>query len=208
LIFNKALIKGDCMVDLNELPVKYLDKIAKDCNITFKKSSNKAEKIRTILNASVPENNLKELSEKYLNEYEASKRPKKPVKEISSSIEKLEAISSIEKLEDRVSLLEEQVKYLTSKIDKAEIKKVEEISPEEIESIKDIIEVKNIIKSKILPGDSISIDELTKIKELESFSMTIIEQAIFDLIDEDVLDSSEGDSIQKMNGTIARLIRR
>jgi hypothetical protein len=199
LIFNNALIKGDSLVDLNELPVKYLDKIANDCNITFKKSSNKAEKIKIILNAGIPENNLKGLFEKYLNEYEASKKPKKEVKGTPTSITKLE---------ERVSLLEEQVKYLTSKINGASVKLTEGPASEGARESSDLIEVKSIIKSKLLPGDSIAIDELTKIKELESFSLTIIEQAIFDLIDEDVLDASEGDSIQKMNGTIARLIRK
>ena len=68
------------MIDLNKLTVPFLDKLAKEINITFKSSSQKADKIKTILNAGIPNTKLEELYNKYLSQYEATKITYQPYK--------------------------------------------------------------------------------------------------------------------------------
>ena len=188
------------MIDLKKLTIKYLEDLADECQITLKKSSKKSEKIKTILNAGIPESKLKLLFERYLTKYKATKKPRKKAK--------AKPTSSIAKLEKRVSLIEEQIKFLMSKIGGVEVKLAVERTSDVIGSSSDLNDIKNIIKLNVLPGNSISIDELIKIKQLQKFSMRLIEKAIIDLIDDEILDISEGRSIQKISGNIGRLIRR
>ena len=188
------------MVNLNKLTVKYIEDLANECKIPLKKSDNKKQKIQKILNSGISEMKLEPIFEKYLSKCEASRKPKKSTK--------IKSKSSSSKLEERVSFLEEQVKFLMSKIGGVEVELAKERTSEVITNFSELNIIKNIIKSNVLPGDSISIDELIKIKQLQKYSIKSIEQAIIDLIDDEIFDVSEGRSIQKISGNIGRLIRR
>ena len=95
-----------------------------------------------------------------------------------------------------------------SKIDNIEVQLAKGRTSELIGGGYNISAIQNIIKSKVLPGDSISIDEIISIRELQKYPINLIEKAIIDLIDDEVFDASEGRSIQKLQKNIGRLIRR
>ena len=188
------------MVSLNKLTIPFLKELAKECKVVIKKEDRKSDMIKRIENSGIGNKRLQSLFEKYYSQYKSSRKkgktiPKKPKQDFVI-------------LEERIRLLEEQVKFLMSKIGGVEVKLAREITPEIIGATNDLVNVKNIIKSKILPGDSITIDELTKLKDLQNFSITLIEQAINDLIDDEIFDASEGYSIQKIGGNIGLLMRR
>jgi len=188
------------MVNLNKLTVPYINKLGKELNITFESSNKKPDKIKIILNAGISNSKLEELFNKYLNQYHASKgKPK---------ITKSRKVQVSVKLEERVNLLEEQVKFLMSKIDNFDVYLAKERSSKQVGGGYNIFDVQEIIKSKALPGDSISIDEIMNIKKLRKYPKNLIEKAIIDLIDDEIFDASEGRSNQKIQGNIARLIRR
>ena len=188
------------MVNLNKLTVKYLNKLGKELNITFKSSSKKADKIKAILNAGISNSKLEELFNKYLNQYQNSKG--KPI------TAKKKPVQVSAKLEERINLLEEQVKFLMSKIDNFEVYLAKDRSSKLVGGGYNISDVQLIIKSKVFPGDSISIDEIMNLKKLKKYPKNLIEKAIIDLIDDEIFDGSDGRSIQKIHGNIARLIRR
>ena len=200
-IKDKLSFKYDKMVDLNKLTVKYLEKLAEECRITFKKSSNKPAKIKTILNAGIPSNKIENLFEKYLAEIKAKKKPSKVAKKKPES-------TATTKIVGRVKLLEDQVRFLMSKIDSVEIKIANLKTSNLIGTDTESLEIKNIIKSKILPGNSIAIDDLLDTRKLKKYSFEQIEKAIIDLIDDEIFDVSEGSSRTKIEGNIGRLIRR
>ena len=200
-IKDKLSFKYDKMVDLNKLTVKYLEKLAEECRITFKKSINKPAKIKTILNAGIPSNKIENLFEKYLAEIKAKKKPSKVAKKKPES-------TVTTKIVGRVKLLEDQVRFLMSKIDSVEIKIANLKTSNLIGTDTDSLEIKNIIKSKILPGNSIAIDDLLDTRKLKKYSFEQIEKAIIDLIDDEIFDVSEGSSKIKIEGNIGRLIRR
>lgn len=178
------------MVDLNTLKISYLEKLAKECNITLKKSDNKAEKIKKIQNSGIPEERLKELFKKYKEEQEASKKVQK-----KSKIH----------LEERLSSLEKQVQFLISRLDEFKDNRIKQETRELIEMVSDLDDIKKMIISRILPGEAITIDKLIGFKELQKFPLNLITQAIDDLIEDEVLIGSEGNSIQKIKGKIGVL---
>ena len=188
------------MVNLSRLTVKYIEKLAIECNVSLKKSDNKSTKIKTILKAGIPNSKLNDLFQKNLAEYEASKKPKKVSKTIP--------VVPVKKIDGRVSLLEKQVKYLMSKIDDFEIKIANLKSPTMIGTSDNLSEIKKLIISKVSPGDSMLVDELFDIKALKKFSLASIEKAAIELIDDEYFDVSEGSSKTKLEGNIGRLIRR
>ena len=192
--------KRESLIDLNKLTVKYLEEIAKECGISLNKSSKKSEKIRTIANAGISEEILKELFEKYLSKYESTKKPTKRSETQSSSLNS--------SLENKINLLEQQVKYLMSKIEGVENKSddIKAFTPPEKKD--DLRDIEEIIISKIPQGASMSIDELIQIKELQEFSMKLIEQAIIELINDNIFNVFEGPSTQKIKGNIGRLVRK
>jgi len=188
------------LVNWNKLTIPYLKKLAKECNIILKSSSKKADKIATILNAGIPKTRLEEVYNKYLAQYQASKRKPK--------VTKKKTIRQAVKLEKRINLLEEQVKFIMSKIDSFEVYLAKERSTKLIGGGYNISDIQNVIKLKVLPGDSISIDEIISITELQKYPINLIDKAIIDLIDDEIFDVSEGRSVQKIQGNIGRLIRR
>ena len=146
----------------------------------------------------------------YYERHIESCRGIKPTKKSIISAIKLKEKPSRQtvKLERRINLLEEQVKFLMSKIDNIEVQLTKGRTSELIGGGYNILNIQNLIKSKVLPGDSISIDEIISIKELQKYPITLIEKAIIDLIDDEVFDASEGRSTQKIQRNIGRLIRR
>ena len=188
------------MINLNKLTVSYLGKLAKEFNITFKSSDKKPDKIRKIKNAGIPEDRLEKQFKKYLARYEESKKKPTPSKAKSS-----QQSSSLVK---RIDLLENQIKYIMSKIGSIDIILAKDRTDELVGGGFKIAEIQNIIISKILPRDSISIDELISLHELDKYPKNLIEKAIINLIDDEIFDVSEGRSIQKILGNIGRLIRR
>lgn len=188
------------MVNLNDLTIPYLKKLAKELNITLRSSDKKAEKIKTILKAGIPKPKLEVLYNKYLNEYKTSKGKKRSVKKKS--------ISFPNKLEARINLLETQVKFMMSKIDSIEIQLAKGRVTGLIERDYSTSAIQNVIKSKVSPGDSVSIDEIISMNELQNYPMNVIEKAIINLIDDELFDGSEGHSTQKIKKNIGRLIRR
>jgi len=192
--------KRESLIDLNKLTVKYLEEIAKECGISLNKSSKKSEKIRTITSAGISEEKLKKLFEKYLSKYESTKKPTKSSKTQSNSL--------ISSLENKIYLLEQQVKYLMSKMEGVENKAddIKAFKPPEKKG--DLRDIEEIIISKIPQGASMAIDELIQIKELQEFSMKLIEQAIIELINGNIFNVLEGPSTQKIKGNIGRLVRK
>ena len=188
------------MFNLKRLTVPYLEKLAKELNVTFKSSDNKPDKIRKIKNAGIPEGKLEKAFKKYLAHYEESK--KKPTSSKTKSSQQSSSLIT------RIDLLENQMKYIMSKIGSIEIILAKDRTGELIGGGFKIAEIQNIIKSKILPRDSISIDDLISLHELDKYPKNLIEKAIINLIDDEIFDVSEGRSIQKILGNIGRLIRR
>ena len=188
------------MINLNKLTVPYLEKLAKEFKISFKSSDKKPDKIRKIKNAGIPEDRLEKQFKKYLARYEDSK--KKPT---SSKKKSSQPSSSLVK---RIDLLENQIKYIMSKIGSIDIILAKDRTDQLVGGGFKIAEIQKLIKSSILPGDSISIDELISLHELDKYPKNLIEKAIINLIDDEIFDVSEGRSIQKILGNIGRLIRR
>ena len=188
------------MVNLIKLTVPYLNQLAKELSIKFKRGSKKPDKIKTILNAGIPDKKLDDLCTKYLDQHQASKGKSRVTKKKPTN---QNIIST-----DRINLLEKQVKFIMSKIDNIEIQLAKGRSSKFTNGGYNLNDVQNIIKSKILSGDSVSIDEVMVIKKLKKFPRELIEKAILDLIDDEIFDVSEGRSVQKIQGNIGRLIRR
>ena len=180
------------MVSLNDLTVPLLDKLAKECDIPLKKSHKKKEKIELIKAANIEDSKLQELIQKYQNIKKSGKKPKN---------------DSISELKGRIRLLEEQVKFLMSKISVSELKLSNDEDREIITITSDLRDIKRFIKSVINPGESISIDELIEMREIQKIPLITLKHAIYDLIDENILNSSEGNSRQKLGGKIKILTR-
>jgi ferritin-like metal-binding protein YciE len=184
------------LVDLSVLTIPYLESLADECNIHLKSSSRKAEKIKTIQDAGIPEEKLSKLVEKYL---ERKKKRKKLKEKIPSKILNLE---------ERMNSLEQKLDSLVSKL--GEIKK-ENYILSEISTLSEQVKptnIKEIIKANILPGEIITVDKLIHLKELQNFPLVSLEQAITQLIEEKTVDVLEGGSICKIKGNIGRLMRK
>jgi len=181
------------MADLNDLTMYYLEKLAKEYNISLKKSSTKTEKIKQIKKANIPKEHLEKLVTKFLAEKEASQKVRKSYKR---------------ELETRVTKLEEQVKLLKSTLSELKKSRNKRETRELIEKVSNLDEVKRAIISIIVPGETLTIDELIGIKEIQQYPLSMITQAIIDLIKEGVLIGAEGDSIQKIGGKVGILIRK
>ena len=110
-------------------------------------------------------------------------------------------------METRITRLENQVKHLVSLLAKSQIKINEEKTSSVIGKYNTTEDPKEIIKSIIFPGESISIDYLIKINELQKFPIKTIELAVKELIIERSFDAFEGKSSQKLDGNISILTR-
>jgi len=181
------------MVNLKKLTVPLLDKLAEECGISFNQGDKKADKISKIKKAGILESRLEELVSKYLKQKSLSKRTDQ---------------DTILELKGRIKLLEEQIKFLMSKISVSEVKISKDENRDIITITSDLGDIKNFIKSMLLPGESLSVDELIEMKELQKIPLITLKHAIYDLIEEGIFDVSEGTSRQKIAGRIGVLKRR
>ena len=181
------------MANLNDLTIPLLDKLAKEIGIKLNKKDKKPDKISKIKSVGLEELQLNQLIQKY---YDQKSSPKKTRKDV------------ISELKGRVKLLEEQVKFLMSEITVSKISVMKEGSGDLLTITTDLSEIKKFIKSLISPGESITIDELIEINEIQKIPLITLKHSIYDLIDENVFDASEGNSRQKIGGKIGVLVRK
>lgn len=181
------------MKAIKKLTVPLLEKLAEECGISFNKGDKKADKITAILSSGIPEIRLEKLINKYLNLKSEGKKSTK---------------DSIIELKGRVKLLEEQVKFLMSKISVSELKISKEENRDIITITSDLGDIKKFIQSLLLPGESISIDELIEVRELQKIPLITLKHAVYDLIEEEIFEISEGSSRQKIGGRIGVLKRK
>ncbi len=187
------------MVNLKQLNVPYLNKLAKELNISFKGKPNGNDKRKIIKASNISEKTLSEMISVLYEEQIA----KKGQKTINKRVPKSSAA-----IETRFSLIEEQIKFIMSKITQIESKLARNISKSTKISENLMDKIKAIIISELSPGQKISVDNLLKIKKFGKISISNIGRAIEELIDEEVLDCSDGRSTQKIGKDIAILIRR
>jgi hypothetical protein len=180
------------MPRLEDLTVTLLNDLAKECNVKFEKKYTKTEKIALIRNAGIDQKALEELALKYL-------KKKKKIKKGSKN--------ELSELKGRVRLLEDQVKFLMSKISVSEVTLSKEEDNDIITIISNLSDIKKFIKSLFLPGESISIDELIELKEIQKIPLVTLKHAIYDLIEEQIFEVEEGSSRQKIGSKIGRLKR-
>ncbi len=181
------------MKNLNDLTVSLLDKLAKEIGIKHNKKDKKVDKISKIENAGLEELLLNQLIQKY---YRDKSTPKKRSKD------------AISELKGRVKLLEDQVKFLMSEISVSKISVMKEDNHDILTVTTDLAEIKKFIKSLVSPGESITIDELIEINEIQKIPLITLKHSIYDLIDENVFDVAEGNSRQKIGGKIGVLVRK
>jgi len=181
------------MANLRDLTVSLLDKLAKEIGIKLSKKDKKEEKISKIMGAGLEELRLNQLIQKYYGQKSIPKRTSK---------------DQISELKGRVKLLEDQVKFLMSEISVSKISLMKEDNGEILTITTDLAEIKKFIKSIISPGESITIDELIEINEIQKIPLITLKHSIYDLIDEKVFDVAEGKSRQKIGGKIGLLIRK
>jgi len=180
------------MEKLNDLTVPLLNKLAKDCGIQFKKGDKKLDKIKILENAGIPKDKMEQFIERYLTKKGIRKRSSKDI---------------ILELRGRIRLLEDQVKFLMSKISVSEVKISKDKDRDIITITSDLGDIKKFIKSMLSPGESITIDELIEIKELQKIPLITLKHAIYDLIEEGIFEVSEGSSRQKIGGKIGLLTK-
>lgn len=181
------------MADLDDLTVSLLEKLAKEIGVKLNKKDKKEVKISKIRSADLNEFRLKQLIQKY---YEVKTRPKKSSKD------------QISELKGRVKLLEEQVKFLMSEISVSKISLMKEDNHDILTITTDLAEIKKFLKSIISPGESITIDELIEMSEIQKIPLITLKHSIYDLIDENVFEAAEGKSRQKIGGKIGLLKRK
>jgi len=180
------------LASLRDLTVPLLDKLAEECGIKFESGYRKYEKIAKIEVSNLPESKLQNLILKYLSLKEEKKRSKKDI---------------ISELKGRIKLLEEQVKFLMSKISVSDVLINTEGNRDIIKITSDLSDVKKFIKSLINPGETIKIDDLIEINEIQKIPLITLKHAIYDLIDDNFLETVEGGSRQRIFGKIGILKR-
>jgi len=181
------------MAKLSDLTISLLDKLAQEIGIERSKKDKKEYKIAKIRSAGIEEHQLNQLVQKY---YEQKSIPKRTSKD------------QISELKGRVKLLEEQVKFLMSEITVSKISLMKEDDHDILTVITDLVEIKKFIKSVISPGESITIDELIEMKEIQKIPLITLKHSIYDLIDENVFNAAEGKSRMKIGGKIGLLTRK
>ena len=181
------------MVKLEDLTVSLLDKLAEERGIQFESGDRKTEKIAKIKSSNIPNSELQDLILKFLALKAAKKRTKKDI---------------ISELKGRIKLLEEQVKYLMSQVSVSDIEISTENNRDLIKITSDLSDIKRFIKSIIKPGESITIDKLIEIKEIQKIPLVTLKHAIYDLIDDNIFELIEGNSRQKLFGKIGIIKRK
>ncbi len=180
------------MIRLEKLTIALINDLAKECNIKFEGKLSKKEKIALIENSDIDQKTLEELTLKYL---EKKGKPKRKSKD------------ELSELKGRVRLLEDQIKFLMSKISVSEVTLSKEKDSDIITVISNLSDIKKFIRSLLSPGESISIDELIELKEIQKIPLVTLKHAVYDLIEEEIFEVIDGNSRQKIGGKIGRLKR-
>ncbi len=108
-------------------------------------------------------------------------------------------------LEQRVNLLEQQVKYL---MEKTTILDAQAARSKGLEDPRLIQEAKSALRALFKSGESRTIDEIIAHPSMQQYPREVLDRAVITLVDDEVFDVSEGTSKLKVQGYIARLIRR
>ncbi|TXT62635.1 MAG: hypothetical protein BAJALOKI3v1_530015 [Promethearchaeota archaeon] len=198
------------MAQLNDLTIPYIKKLASELEIDLKRGR-KADLISQIKNSGISATKLDSLIEKYLKEKNKAK------------IKKKRKLLDIPELEQRIEKLEGQVEFLMSVI-----KTKNQLSHKKPNLIKQTIkrehappinrdlpevelntqsDIRLFLKMLLNPGDTITIDEIVRIDALQNISLNLLTQAINDLINNGIFEPIEGESIQKIQGNIGKLMR-
>ncbi|MFW9951616.1 MAG: hypothetical protein ACFFKA_15990 [Candidatus Thorarchaeota archaeon] len=181
------------MVRLEDLTVNSLNDLAKEINIKFEKKCNKKERITLIKNTGIDPQILNELILKYLEKKNKIKKESK---------------KDVSELKGRVRLLEDQVKFLMSKISVSEVSLSKVKDNEIITVVSNLTDIKKYIKSLLSPGELISIDELIELKEIQKIPLVTLKHAIYDLIEEGFFEVVEGGSSRRRIGWKIGVLKR
>jgi len=187
---------------LNELTIPYIKKLAKECNIELKKGK-KAYLIKQINNFKIPEEKLSKLIEKLIKEKKTTLKPNSAILSFETRIKNLE--DQMAQIIIIINNMNENHWINNSTSEKPFFKDIFIENKKEINSIEDI---KNFIQIILKIGDSITIDKLIKVKELQNVSLSLLKDSIKELIENKVLEAFDGVSTQKINGYIGKLIRK
>jgi len=109
-------------------------------------------------------------------------------------------------VEQRLDLLEGQIKYIMDKLKVLDSKLVD-FKPSTSDSMSNY-SIKNEVKQLISPGESLSIDEIRNSRKLRNVDWRSLEKILIEMVDEEIFDVSEGRSKYKLDRNIGRLIRR
>lgn len=200
-------------LDPNSFKIAELREIAKILDIEQKERS-KAAIVKMIMAANPKASALEQaIAAVRGGTQKSSKKKRKPKITSDSSGQDYAQIQSnisnltqmVSRLELRLSDLENQVRYILSKLGTLELKSV---ASKPLVNGQQLEEVKRLLKEFIPPSTSRTVDEITSVPALQHFPIAVIEQALLDLIDDEVFDVSEGASKLKLAGNIGRLIRR
>ncbi|TFF88619.1 MAG: hypothetical protein EU550_00995 [Promethearchaeota archaeon] len=204
------------MADLNRLTIPYLKKLAEERDIELN-SGRKSELIEQIKNSRIPEDTLDHLIEKYLEEKNQKKIQKK-----KRQLNLIELENRVNKVEEKLIEIIERLNQVSRKLnirgsvnlESQQVSKKPNQNGQEskrnliLKKPNNVNEIKRFISNLMNSGDQINIDELFKIPELQETSLTLIKQAINELIKENIFEASEeGDSKQRIDGQISMLIR-
>ena len=180
------------MASLKDLTVPLLEKLAEECEIKFETGDKKADKIAKIEASNIPEIKIQSLIIKYTSLKKEKKGSRKDI---------------VSELKGRIRLLEDQVKFLMSKISVSDVQISTEGNRDLISITSDLSDIKKFIKSLIKPGETITIDELLELREIQKIPLITLKHAIYDLIDESFFETLEGKSRQRLFGKIGILKR-
>ncbi|MBN1214497.1 MAG: hypothetical protein JXA99_03550 [Candidatus Lokiarchaeota archaeon] len=192
--------------NLNSLTIPYLKKIAEECDIVLNKGK-KADIIRIISNSNISKDIIDNLVKKYLKEKQSIGADKKKKRDHNYLVleqkfyqleKKVDFLYSI--IKQKYKIFPEEQIQLENNLKEDNFKISEDIDP----SIK---KIKDLILEILKPRDSITIDNLIQIKELQDISLSQLKKAIKDLIEMNILYATNGKSIQKIDGNIGKLIR-
>jgi hypothetical protein len=181
------------MANLSDLTVPLLNELAAEIGIKINKKDKKSDRIFKIKSAGLQDLRLKQLVDKYSEQKSITKKTSK---------------DAISELKGRVKLLEDQVKFLMSEISVSKVSLTKKNEHDILTVTTDLAEIKKFIKSLLLPGESITVDELIELNEIQKIPLITLKHSIYDLVDENVFDVAEGNSRQKIGGKIGILIRK
>ncbi|MFX0172246.1 MAG: hypothetical protein ACFE9L_10015 [Candidatus Hodarchaeota archaeon] len=118
------------------------------------------------------------------------------MKDVSSSLKSPTA--QIKGVEERISDLETVISGIMEKLVEIETQ-IANVS---------LLTIKSLIQQLIPRGESMTIDELADVLVLPGYDWNLFEQAIIDLIDNDIFEVSEAKSHRKIAGNFGRISKK